>query len=148
MLLDTPLPIRPALMMRDTALIKMDSFRRRGPGYLLDWGRARWEWELQKRNPKPADQVPAQFHNAGIEAAFRSAIAVYDLPQRSGAVALIRPPADRIWKVSKGNLVLAAKEHVFDDNELTRFAPALQVPASRPCTIRSVSPRNGPWLTI
>ena len=126
-LLDTPLPMRPTLTMRDKALIKIEEFRHRGPGYLLDWARARWEWELQKRNPKPADQGPAQFHNAGIEAAFRSAIAVYDLPQRSGAVALIRPPADRYWKVSKGNWVSAAKEYVFDDNDLTRFAPALQV---------------------
>ena len=126
-LLDTPLPMRPTLTMRDKALIKIEEFRHRGPGYLLDWARARWEWELQKRNPKPADQGPAQFHNAGIEAAFRSAIAVYDLPKRSGAVALIRPPADRYWKVSKGNWVSAAKEYVFDDNDLTRFAPALQV---------------------
>jgi thioesterase domain-containing protein len=42
-------------------------------------------------------------------------------------VALIRPPPDRYWKVSKGNWVSAAKEYVFDDNDLTRFAPALQV---------------------
>ena len=40
---------------------------------------------------------------------------------------LFRPPLDRHWQVSAGNWVSRAKEYVFADNDLTRFAPALEV---------------------
>ncbi|NUB44946.1 SDR family NAD(P)-dependent oxidoreductase [Fertoebacter nigrum] len=125
-LLDTPLPLRPALSRPDKALIKLAELRKRGPGYLADWARARWEWEMQKRNPAP-EQTEGAFHNAAIEAAFRAALPLYDLPQRVGATALFRPPLDRHWQVSGGKWVSAAKEYVFPDNDLTRFAPALEV---------------------
>jgi thioesterase domain-containing protein len=68
-----------------------------------------------------------QFHNAEIEAAFRAALPQYALPLRKGPTALFRPPLDRKWKVSNGQWVSAAKEYVFADNDLTRFAPALVV---------------------
>ncbi|MEM6305403.1 MAG: beta-ketoacyl synthase N-terminal-like domain-containing protein, partial [Pseudomonadota bacterium] len=48
-LLDTPLPVRPALTRRDKALIKLAEFRRKGPGYLIEWARNRIAWERQKR---------------------------------------------------------------------------------------------------
>ena len=40
---------------------------------------------------------------------------------------LFRPPLDRRWQVSGGAWVSSAKEYVLPDNDLTRFAPALQV---------------------
>ena len=46
---------------------------------------------------------------------------------RKGPTALFRPPLDRRWAVSNGQWVSAAREYVFPDNDLTRFAPALQV---------------------
>lgn len=126
-LLDTPLPMRPALSRSDKALIKLAELRAKGPGYLADWARARWAWEKRKRQPQAATEATHQFHNAEIEAAFRVAVAQYDLPLRQGATTLFRPPLDRHWKVSGGNWVSAAKEYVFHDNDLTRFAPRLQV---------------------
>ena len=126
-LLDTPLPMRPSLTRRDKALIKLAELRAKGPGYLADWAKTRWEWERQKRSAKPTSDGPAQFHNAGIEAAFRTAIARYDLPKRTGATVLFRPKLDRTWQVSAGNWVSAAKEYVFEDNDLTRFSPNLDV---------------------
>ncbi len=126
-LLDTPLPERPALSRADKALIKLAELRAKGPGYLADWARARWDWERRKRHPEAAAEGTAQFHNAGIEAAFREAIAGYTLPERRGATALFRPPLDRHWQVTGGNWVSHAKEYVFEDNDLTRFAPALEV---------------------
>jgi thioesterase domain-containing protein len=126
-LLDTPLPMRPALSRADKALIKLAELRAKGPGYLADWARARWEWERRKRHPEAATEGAAQFHNAGIEAAFREAIADYTLPERQGATALFRPPLDRHWQVTGGNWVSHAKEYVFEDNDLSRFAPALEV---------------------
>ncbi|NEY90541.1 type I polyketide synthase [Tabrizicola oligotrophica] len=126
-LLDTPLPMRPALSRADKAAIKLAELRAGGPGYLVRWARNRWAWELQKRRPKAREDSPVQFHNAAIEAAFRQAISVYDLPVRNGATVLFRPPLDRKWPVTGGSWVSAAKEYVFADNDLTRFAPALEV---------------------
>lgn len=126
-LLDTPLPLRPPLSGHDKALIKLAELRARGPGYLADWAKARWAWEMEKRRPKAATDTSHQFHNAEIEAAFRAALPLYALPLRKGPTALFRPPLDRKWQVSNGQWVSAAKEYVFADNDLTRFAPALTV---------------------
>lgn len=126
-LLDTPLPMRPALSRADKAAIKWAELRAGGPGYLVTWARNRWAWEMQKRAPKTDSESPVQFHNAAIEAAFRHAISVYDMPARTGATVLFRPPLDRKWQVTGGKWVSSAKEYVFDDNDLTRFAPGLEV---------------------
>jgi thioesterase domain-containing protein/NAD(P)-dependent dehydrogenase (short-subunit alcohol dehydrogenase family)/acyl carrier protein len=126
-LLDTPLPMRPALSRADRAAIKWAGLRQQGPRYLLDWARSRWAWEQEKRRPKPDQTSEVQFHNAAIEAAFRSAITSYNLPVRAGATVLFRPPLDRKWQVMGGKWVSKAKEYVFPDNDLTRFAPDLQV---------------------
>ena len=126
-LLDTPLPMRPALSRADKALIKWAELRARGPGYLVDWARARWAWELQKRARKLVEMGDAQFHNAVIEAAFRAALPGYAMPKRAGTTVLYRPPLDRFWSVTGGRWVSKAKEYVFDDNDLTQFAPALEV---------------------
>jgi acyl transferase domain-containing protein/thioesterase domain-containing protein len=125
-LLDTPLPMRPTLSRADRAMIKLAELRRKGPRYLADWARARIAWERAKREGAPA-QAEGAFHNAAIEAAFRGAVAVYDMPMRQGRTALFRPPLDRHWQVTGGNWVSHAREYVFPDNDLTRFAPALQV---------------------
>ncbi|MGO4907387.1 SDR family NAD(P)-dependent oxidoreductase [Pseudorhodobacter sp. W20_MBD10_FR17] len=125
-LLDTPLPLRPGLSRPDKALIKLAELRKGGPAYLIDWAKSRWEWERTKRNAAPVDTEGA-FHNGAIEAAFRAALPLYSLPLRHGTTALFRPPLDRHWQVGNGNWVSAAKEYVFPDNDLTRFAPALRV---------------------
>jgi len=125
-LLDTPLPMRPALRRADKTLIKLAELRAKGPGYLAEWARKRWEWELQKRQPQPLAQLDAQFHNAAIEAAFRAALPLYQMTVRRGATVLFRPPLDRHWAVTAGNWVSSAKEYVFEDNDLTQFAPDLQ----------------------
>ena len=46
---------------------------------------------------------------------------------RQGATVLFRPPLDLHWRVSGGNWVTRQKEYAYPDNDLTRFAPALQV---------------------
>ncbi len=125
-LLDTPVPMRPMLTRADKARIKLAELRTKGPRYLLDWARARIAWERSKRQPQhPA--TDAQFDNAAIEAAFRAALPVYDMQPRMGPTVLIRPPLDRHWQVTRGKWVSRAKEYVFPDNDLTRFAPHLQV---------------------
>ncbi len=126
-LLDTPLPVRPALSRRDKAMIKLAEIRRKGLGYLVEWARARWEWERRKRDPAAQAEGETQFHNAAIEAAFRAALPGYQLPRRQGATVLFRPPLDKHWQVSAGQWVSAGKEYVFGDNDLTGHAPKLEV---------------------
>ena len=126
-LLDTPIPMRPTLSRADKAIIKLAELRARGPGYLIDWARARWEWERTKNLPKADATGETQFHNAAIEASFRTALPVYQMHPRKGATVLFRPALDRHWQVTKGNWVSHAKEYVLPDNDLTRFAPALEV---------------------
>lgn len=125
-LLDTPLPMRPALTRRDKALIKLAELRAKGPAYVAEWAKSRWEWEKRKRLA-PEQATEAQFHNADIEAAFRAALPVYDMQARQGATVLFRPPLDLRWQVSGGAWVTHQKEYAYPDNDLTRFAPALQV---------------------
>ncbi len=126
-LLDTPLPLRPKLAPQDKALIKLAQLRAEGPGFLADWAKARWDWERQKRKAQDTGTIEAQFHNAGIEAAFRQAIADFSLPRREGKTVLFRPPLDKHWRVSGGAWVSRAKEYVFEDNDLSKFAPSLEV---------------------
>jgi thioesterase domain-containing protein len=127
MLLDTPVPLRPALSRRDKAMIKWAELRAKGPRYLVDWAKARWEWEKAKRRPDAAPVAEAAFHDSAIEAAFRAALPRYALAERKGATVLFRPPLDRRWQVSRGAWVSAAREYVRPDNDLIRFAPGLQV---------------------
>ena len=127
-LLDTPLPVRPSLSRRDKAIIKWAELRANGPQFLVEWARNRLAWERGKRlTSLPLSVSDHQFHNAEIEMAFRSAISVYQLERRTARTVLFRPPLDRQWKVSKGLFVSRAREYVFADNNLTPFAPALQV---------------------
>ena len=68
-----------------------------------------------------------QFNNAAIEAAFRTALPQFDMVQRAGATVLFRPALDRNWRVTAGNFVSKGRQYVFPDNNLTQFAPGLQV---------------------
>ena len=125
-LLDTPLPVRPSLSRADKALIKLAEFRRRGPGYALEWWRARRDWQALQAEGPATDNADA-FHNAAIEAAFRAAVVRYLVTPWDGNAVLFRPPLDRHWKVTGGRWVSRDKEFVLPDNDWTRFAPALQV---------------------
>ncbi len=125
-LLDTPLPMRPALSRADKVAIKLAEMRQKGPRYLVDWARARIEWERAKRAGL-TPQAEGAFHNTAIEAAFRAALPGWDMAVRQGRTALFRPPLDRHWQVTGGKSVSRAREYVFPDNDLTRHAPALQV---------------------
>jgi acyl transferase domain-containing protein/thioesterase domain-containing protein/acyl carrier protein len=126
-LLDTPLPVRPSLTARDKTLIKLAEIRRKGIGYFWEWLRQRWAWEMEKRRPAVTGQTDVQFHNDAIEQAFRAALAHFSLRPRRGRTVLFRPPLDRKWRVSGRNWVSQAREYVFEDNDIGKFAAELQV---------------------
>jgi acyl transferase domain-containing protein/acyl carrier protein len=124
-MLDTPLPLRPGLSRRDKALIKLAEVKRKGPGYFREWALNRLEWERRKRQAQSDDAQG--FNNHKIEAAFRDAVAQYEVKPWDGPLLLFRPPLDRHWKVSGGNWVSAAREYVFADNQWAQWAPDVQV---------------------
>lgn len=127
-LLDTPLPVRPALNRQDKALIKLAELRSKGPGYLGEWARNRIAWEFEKRRAEPARTgTQPEFNNRKIELAFRTAVEAYALKPWHGPLTLFRPPLDRKWQVSGGNWVSEAREYVFDDNDWTAWAPGVEV---------------------
>jgi len=125
-LLDTPLPMRPALLRQDKAMIKLAQLRAEGPGFLVKWWKDRLAWKRAQGAPR-ADDAADGFHNLAIEAAFMAALPGYVMQARQGATVLFRPPLERHWKVAGGRWVSSQREYVVADNDLTQFAPALQV---------------------
>ncbi len=129
-MLDTPLPVRPSLSRLDRLLIRRQELRSQGPQFFGEWARRRIAWELGKLRARfdEAEATPEhRFHDAAIEAAFRTAVAGYDLQPWPGPIALFRPPLDRRWRVSRGAWVSAAREYVLKDNDWTRWAPTVRV---------------------
>lgn len=124
-LLDTPIPMRPSLSKLDKLLIRAKEIRQEGPAFFGRWWREKQAYKAQAAAPETVSETA--FHNAAIEAAFRAALPIYDMQPREGATFLYRPPLDRRWKVTGGRWVSAAREFVFADNDLTRFAPRLEV---------------------
>ena len=129
-LLDSPLPVRPSLSKPDKALIKVAEFRRKGPGYLIEWARNRWTWEMQKRRGDATSDTTApgaEFNNVKVQNAFLQAVGSYDTQNWPGNITLFRPPLDHHWKVTNGMWVTSEKEYVFEDNDWRKYAPHLQV---------------------
>ena len=127
-MLDTPLPVRRELTLKDRALIQVQELRRGGVTYPLRWAARRIRWEFDKRRRPVAEAAPEhQFHNAAIEAAFYEAIARYPLRGWTGNLHLFRPPLRGKWQVSGGRLVDADRAYVLPDNDWTGRVPGLQV---------------------
>ncbi|MGR3617830.1 MAG: type I polyketide synthase [Paracoccaceae bacterium] len=126
-LLDTPLPLRPALFAKDKALIKLQEIRRKGVSFFAEWMKNRVLWEFEKRRPSGQPTGQSEFNNQKIETAFRHALDGYKLQAWDGSLTLFRPPLDRNWAVSDGRYVSAAREYVFDDNDWSRWAPQIEV---------------------
>ncbi|MFK7837225.1 MAG: SDR family NAD(P)-dependent oxidoreductase [Sulfitobacter sp.] len=126
-LLDTPLPVRPSLSRADKALIKLAEVRTKGPGYLIEWARARWAWEKQKREGVDQDSPAGAFNDLKVQAGFLAGVGKYQTPEWDGAMTLFRPALDLHWQVTGGKWVSAEREYVFEDNDWRRYAPHLDV---------------------
>ncbi|MDO9637172.1 MAG: SDR family NAD(P)-dependent oxidoreductase [Pseudotabrizicola sp.] len=123
-LLDTPVPLRPVLSKLDKLMIRAAELRAEGPAFFARWWREKQAWK-QAQGATSTDDIA--FHNAAIEAAFRAALPLYDMTARQGPTVLFRPALDRQWQVTGGRWVSKAREFVVPDNDLTPFAPALEV---------------------
>ncbi len=125
-LLDTPLPLRPHLTRVDKVLIKLQEFKRKGPGYAREWWQARQAWKAAQL--AGAGQTDGEgFHNQAIEAAFRAALPHVTLSRYDGPVALFRPALDLHWRASDGRWISREKEYVSADNGWSEWMPALDV---------------------
>ncbi len=128
-LLDSPLPVRPPLSRPDKALIKLSEIRSKGPAYFVEWAKARWDWEKQKRAGTAGQDAAgsAEFNDLKVQAGFLEGVAKYETPVWDGPMTLFRPPIDRHWKVTGDNWVSTEREYVFEDNDWRQYAPYMQV---------------------
>jgi thioesterase domain-containing protein len=128
-MLDTPLPVRRPLTMRDRIVIQMQELRAGGIGYPLRWLKRRIAWEFEKRRPKTDEfaEPAAQFHNAAIEAAFIESVTTYDLARWDGPLMLFRPPLVGKWQVAPDRWVNSEREYVLHDNDWSGWAPRVEV---------------------
>ena len=125
-LLDTPIPMRPALGRRDRLLIRWGELREEKAAFLPNYLRKRLAWERARRRPTEAPGTQA-FHNDAIHQAFLAALPGFEMRAWDGPVTLYRPRLDRRWKVSGGRHVSTAREYVTPDNDWGPWLPRLAV---------------------
>ncbi|WP_238363864.1 type I polyketide synthase [Mesobacterium pallidum] len=126
-MLDTPLPQRRPLALRDRMVIQWQELTSRGPLYIAAWAMNRIRWEISKRRDMPVDQPATGFHDAAIEAAFYDAIARYQVHDWAGPLKLFRPPLVGKWQVAEGRWVNSERTYVTPDNDWSLHAPNLEV---------------------
>ncbi|MEZ5913580.1 MAG: beta-ketoacyl synthase N-terminal-like domain-containing protein [Paracoccaceae bacterium] len=129
-MLDTPLPQRATLSLRDRLVMQWQNLKSGGLRYPLTWARNRIAWEIAKRRghaPEALEAPGAQFHDTAIEAAFLDSIAAYRVAPWDGPLTLFRPPLRGLWEVAPGRLVNSDRTYVLDDNGWTPHAPAITV---------------------
>ena len=128
-LLDTPLPQRPALSRRDRVMLNWINLREEGLGYITTWAKNRIAWELKKRRGETDEEenTGPQFHDAAIEAAFLESVARYEVTPSDKPTSLFRPPLMARWEVAPGRLVDKHKHYMFPDNDWTRYVPGIEI---------------------
>lgn len=132
LLLDSGLPQTPPLTSLDRAKVQWLRVRQRGPGYVIDWARNRYRWEMEKlRKRFGAEEEPErtqdQFHNEAIEKAFRAALPLYRMQHYPGSMVLFRPKSDRAYVLGPDRVLDSAKEWVWDDNGFGAWADTIEV---------------------
>ena len=128
-MLDTPIPMRPALSRRDRLMIRMGEMREQKAGFVTEYIRKRRDWqrELRRRAQAPAQVGAQSFHNDAVHAAFLAGLPGFEMRRWDGPVTLYRPRLDRRWKVSGDRWVSTAREYVTADNDWGPWLPQLKV---------------------
>ncbi|MEM9074326.1 MAG: SDR family NAD(P)-dependent oxidoreductase, partial [Myxococcota bacterium] len=119
-MLDTPAALLPEpLSLKDRAEIQRQRLEQKGAGYVMEWAKNRFEWELGKLRQRfeEAETLGAsEFHNEAIEAAFRRALSCYQIPTWEGRMVLFRPPLEKAYELSGGRILNYDREYVYADN--------------------------------
>jgi thioesterase domain-containing protein len=130
-MLDTALPRAPVLTANERARIHWDRIRRRGPAYLTEWARNTSRWELaqlaKRLRGNDAEHMPSEFRSEEIGAAFRRALARYELRPYPGVVTLFRPKLDIAHVLGPGRMTNSQREFVFHDNGWGPYAARVDV---------------------
>lgn len=113
--------------------MKSQEIRRSGPGYLVEWGKSRFEWEMGKIRKRifPSDYeegpTPASFQSDAIEAAFRRALDKYKMPFFPKPVILFRPKLNPTYILDDERWVDHEFEYMFHDNGFGKHCEGLDV---------------------
>lgn len=128
-MLDTPLPVRPALSRRDRIMINWLNLRQQGIGYVTTWAKNRIAWEIEKRRGSDGNAVEEgqQFHNEAIQDAFLESVTSYQVTPWSGPLSLFRPPQIGKWKVAPERIIDEHRHYMLADNDWTQFAPKIKI---------------------
>ncbi|MEM9191715.1 MAG: alpha/beta fold hydrolase [Myxococcota bacterium] len=129
-MLDTPVPVRPGLTPSDRVKVQLQRLRDRGPGYVGEWAKNRWAWEVGKlraRFEEPETRGEGEFHNEAIEAAFRRALDHYALQSYDGRITLFRPRLDEHYVLGEDRILSQEMEWQWHDNGWTPHASEVMV---------------------
>jgi thioesterase domain-containing protein/acyl carrier protein len=133
LLLDSRLPQVPPLRREDRVRMKLIELQRSGPGYLVEWGRNRFEWELGKvrRRFFPKDDVaqptPTSFQNDKIKAAFYRALERYRMRHYPGRAILFRPKLEPLYVIDDDHWIDDEDKYLFHDNGFGKYADDIEV---------------------
>ncbi len=130
-MLDTPAALLPKpLSLKDRATIQLQRIESKGAMYFAEWAQNRVEWELGKirsRIDGPEERGETEFHNEAIEAAFRRALARYEIPQWEQPLVLFRPPLEKAYVLGPGRILNHDREYVYQDNGWGHYCDFVQV---------------------
>ena len=130
-MLDTPAALLPErLTLEDRLRIQTQRLEQKGPAYFVEWAQSRLEWELGKirrRFEEPAEAPSTEFHDEAIEAAFRGALARYEIPQWDQPIELFRPPLEEAYVLGPDRVLNHDREYVHHDNGWSRFCDDVRV---------------------
>jgi len=130
-LLDTPLPTKGVVGRKDRLKIQWQRLRQQGPAYIGRWLKNRVQWELGRLRDRFGDQQesdePVAFHSEAIEAAFRSALSVYEVQPLPVRAWLFRPVLDTMYDLGGGRFADVDRELVLPDNGWTQYVKELTV---------------------
>lgn len=130
-MLDTPAALLPEpLSLKDRIAIQTQRLEQKGAGYLVEWASSRVEWEigkLRKRFEEPEEAPNTEFHDEAIEAAFRRALARYEIPKWEGPIELFRPPLEEAYVLGPGRILNHDREYVYEDNGWSHYCDDVRV---------------------
>ncbi|MBX2809236.1 MAG: KR domain-containing protein [Cellvibrionaceae bacterium] len=130
-LLDTPLPFNEPLSSVDRMSIHWQNIRSKGAGYLTEWAKNRYQWELQKYRKRfasvDADKAEHDFQSERMELAFYSALDAYAIKPLAIKATLFRPKLDVHYTLSGGRMTNAVRQLICEDNGWPPYVSQLAV---------------------
>jgi acyl transferase domain-containing protein len=130
-MLDSSPPRSPTLTTQDRVRINWERMRRRGPAYVADWARDKLRWQLtqmhKRRQAAHEVAMSSDFRSEEVGAAFRRALARYDVQHHRGRVNLFRPKLEVAHVLGPDRMINSKREFVFHENGWGPFVDGVDV---------------------